>query len=70
MNNENITARIEAYVGLVNDLIVIEEASMGTDRYPELHNTAFVRTGKKIRESRHRSIEKERIQERISPYFH
>ena len=47
MNNENITARIEAYVGLVNDLIVIEEASMGTDRYPELHNTAFVRTGKK-----------------------
>ena len=47
MNNENITARIEAYVGLVNDLIVIEEASIGSDRFTELHKTAIVRTGKK-----------------------
>ena len=42
-----MTSRIEAYVEVVNSLIVANEARIGSDRFPELHKTAFVRLGKK-----------------------
>ena len=51
MNNENITARIEAYVGLVNDLIVIEEASIGATDFLSYIRQPSSGLGKSTRKS-------------------